>query len=152
MVVYCGWLVGGRCEPKFARVREEFERNFAERGEIGASVCVLVDRELVDDAALARMATTVAAGRDAMAFTNSRYTYGFVPSIDNRHEPSGLRDSMILSADAFGHPGLASEPDVVRLHHERHGPRHPAQPTRTESRRRRLHLPRLHLPRCRGLA
>jgi len=61
---------------------------------------------LVDGAALARMATTVAAGRDAMAFANSRYTYGFVPSIDNRHEPSGLRDSMILSADAFGHPGL----------------------------------------------
>jgi CubicO group peptidase (beta-lactamase class C family) len=61
---------------------------------------------LVDGAALARMSTTVSAGRDAMAFANSRYTYGFVPSIDNRHEPAGLRDSMILSADAFGHPGL----------------------------------------------
>jgi CubicO group peptidase (beta-lactamase class C family) len=61
---------------------------------------------LVDGAALARMATTVAAGRDAIAFANSRYTYGFIPSIDNRHEAPGLRDSMILSADAFGHPGL----------------------------------------------
>lgn len=61
---------------------------------------------LVDAAALVRMSTTVAAGADALAFANSRYTYGFVPSIDNRHEPPGLRDSMILSADAFGHPGL----------------------------------------------
>jgi CubicO group peptidase (beta-lactamase class C family) len=61
---------------------------------------------LVDAAALVRMSTTVAAGADALAFANSRYTYGFVPSIDNRREPPGLRDSMILSADAFGHPGL----------------------------------------------
>jgi CubicO group peptidase (beta-lactamase class C family) len=61
---------------------------------------------LVDGAGLARMATTVSAGPDAMLFANSRFTYGFVPSIDNRHDPAGLRDSMILSADAFGHPGL----------------------------------------------
>jgi CubicO group peptidase (beta-lactamase class C family) len=61
---------------------------------------------LVDGAALARMSTTVSAGQDAVVFANSRYTYGFVPSIDNRAEPPGLRDSMILSRDAFGHPGL----------------------------------------------
>lgn len=61
---------------------------------------------LVDGATLARMATTVSAGPDAMLFANSRFTYGFVPSIDNRHERPGERDSMILSADAFGHPGL----------------------------------------------
>jgi CubicO group peptidase (beta-lactamase class C family) len=62
--------------------------------------------QLVDGAALARMSTTVSAGRDAMGLANSRFTYGFVPSVDNRHEPPGERDSMILSADAFGHPGL----------------------------------------------
>jgi CubicO group peptidase (beta-lactamase class C family) len=61
---------------------------------------------LVDGPALARMATTVSAGPDTMLLANSRFTYGFVPSIDNRHEAPGLRDSMILSADAFGHPGL----------------------------------------------
>lgn len=60
---------------------------------------------LVDGSAIPCMATTVSAGPDAMAFTNTRFTYGFVPSIDNRHEPPGYRDSMILSADAFGHPG-----------------------------------------------
>ncbi|UTI66734.1 beta-lactamase family protein [Paraconexibacter antarcticus] len=41
--------VDGSCDPRFARVREEFERNFAERGELGASVCVIVDGEPVVD-------------------------------------------------------------------------------------------------------
>jgi CubicO group peptidase (beta-lactamase class C family) len=41
--------VEGTCEPRFARVRDEFERNFAERGEVGASVCVIVDGEPVVD-------------------------------------------------------------------------------------------------------
>lgn len=39
----------GTCDPRFAAVREEFERNFAEREELGASVCVLVDGEPVVD-------------------------------------------------------------------------------------------------------
>jgi CubicO group peptidase (beta-lactamase class C family) len=41
--------IEGTCESRFARVREEFERNFAERGEVGASVCVTVDGETVVD-------------------------------------------------------------------------------------------------------
>jgi CubicO group peptidase (beta-lactamase class C family) len=41
--------VEGSCEPRFAQVRDEFERNFAERGEAGASVCVTVDGETVAD-------------------------------------------------------------------------------------------------------
>jgi len=36
-------------DSRFERVREEFERNFAERGEVGASVCVTVDGETVVD-------------------------------------------------------------------------------------------------------
>jgi CubicO group peptidase (beta-lactamase class C family) len=39
----------GICQPRFQGVRDEFERNFRERGEIGASVCVLVDGETVVD-------------------------------------------------------------------------------------------------------
>jgi CubicO group peptidase (beta-lactamase class C family) len=39
--------VSGRCDPQFAPVREEFVRNFAERGEVGAGVSVLVDGEPV---------------------------------------------------------------------------------------------------------
>jgi CubicO group peptidase (beta-lactamase class C family) len=41
--------VHGTCEPRFTAVRDEFERNFAERGEVGASVCVTVDGEPVVD-------------------------------------------------------------------------------------------------------
>jgi CubicO group peptidase (beta-lactamase class C family) len=41
--------INGSCDPRFARVREEFERNFAERGEVGASVCVLVGGDPVVD-------------------------------------------------------------------------------------------------------
>ena len=39
--------VQGTCTSRFAQVREEFERNFAERGEVGASVCVTIDGETV---------------------------------------------------------------------------------------------------------
>lgn len=41
--------IEGRCEPRFAPVREAFARNFAERGEIGASVCVTLDGAPVVD-------------------------------------------------------------------------------------------------------
>jgi CubicO group peptidase (beta-lactamase class C family) len=34
--------VSGTCSSRFSKVRDEFERNFAERGEVGASVCVKV--------------------------------------------------------------------------------------------------------------
>lgn len=39
----------GTCDPRFAAVREAFERNFAERGDWGASVCVYVDGARVVD-------------------------------------------------------------------------------------------------------
>lgn len=41
--------VRGSCSPAFAAVKEEFERNFAERGEVGASVCLSVNGETVVD-------------------------------------------------------------------------------------------------------
>jgi CubicO group peptidase (beta-lactamase class C family) len=41
--------VEGTCDPRFAAVREEFERNLAERGEVGASACVTVGGETVVD-------------------------------------------------------------------------------------------------------
>jgi CubicO group peptidase (beta-lactamase class C family) len=41
--------VEGTCAPSFAQVRDEFERNIAERGEVGASVCVTVNGETVVD-------------------------------------------------------------------------------------------------------
>ena len=41
--------VSGTCDPRFAAVRDEFERNLAERGEVGASVNVIVDGQVVVD-------------------------------------------------------------------------------------------------------
>jgi CubicO group peptidase (beta-lactamase class C family) len=41
--------VEGTCDPRFAAVREAFERNFTERGDFGASVCVYVDGARVVD-------------------------------------------------------------------------------------------------------
>jgi CubicO group peptidase (beta-lactamase class C family) len=41
--------VQGSCVSRFAEVGEEFERNFAVRGEVGASVCLTVDGETVVD-------------------------------------------------------------------------------------------------------
>jgi CubicO group peptidase (beta-lactamase class C family) len=41
--------VHGHCDPAFDAVREAFAQNFAERGEVGAAVCVVVDgRPVVD--------------------------------------------------------------------------------------------------------
>ena len=41
--------VSGSCDSRFRSVRHEFARNFSERGEVGAGVCVIVDgRTTVD--------------------------------------------------------------------------------------------------------
>jgi len=37
----------GVCDARFRAVRDEFERNFAERGEVGASVCVMIEGRTV---------------------------------------------------------------------------------------------------------
>lgn len=62
--------------------------------------------DLVDQRALTRMSTTMSAGQDATLLIGSRFSAGYFRSIDNRHRPYGLRDSVLLSADAFGHPGF----------------------------------------------
>ncbi|MBR9836042.1 MAG: beta-lactamase family protein, partial [Alphaproteobacteria bacterium] len=41
--------VSGQCDPKFSELKGEFERNFAERGELGASVCLSVNGEKLVD-------------------------------------------------------------------------------------------------------
>jgi CubicO group peptidase (beta-lactamase class C family) len=42
-------VVEGECEPRFMAVADEFERNFRERGEVGASVAVTVEGKTVAD-------------------------------------------------------------------------------------------------------
>jgi CubicO group peptidase (beta-lactamase class C family) len=42
-------VIHGRVDPRFARVRDAFAHNFAERGELGASLCAIVDGLAVVD-------------------------------------------------------------------------------------------------------
>jgi CubicO group peptidase (beta-lactamase class C family) len=41
--------ISGLCDPAFSKVADEFHNNFAERGEVGASVCIYVDGKCVVD-------------------------------------------------------------------------------------------------------
>ena len=41
--------ISGHCDERFAAVREAFAGNFAERGDVGAAVCVMIDGEPVVD-------------------------------------------------------------------------------------------------------
>jgi CubicO group peptidase (beta-lactamase class C family) len=43
--------ISGTCDPRFGAVREAFAQNFAERGEVGAGVCVIADGRVVVDLA-----------------------------------------------------------------------------------------------------
>ena len=41
--------ISGKCDSQFIALREEFARNFAERGEVGSGVCVVIDGTVVID-------------------------------------------------------------------------------------------------------
>ena len=41
--------ISGRCDERFEAVRQAFAANFAERGDVGAAVCVMIDGEPVVD-------------------------------------------------------------------------------------------------------
>ncbi len=62
---------------------------------------------LVSRDSVARMgAVSSATGQDAVLLLPSRFSLGFMKAMDNRRQPSGLQDSVILSEDAFGHAGF----------------------------------------------
>jgi len=50
-------------------------------------------------------ATEVAGGQDMTLLMPSRFSYGFMKSMDNRYRPTGHIESCILGANAFGHAG-----------------------------------------------
>lgn len=62
--------------------------------------------ELVNSDTLARMAAVSAASHsDRTLLVATRYALGFFKTIDNRRHEAGLQDSILLSEEAFGHPG-----------------------------------------------
>ncbi len=64
------------------------------------------DVRLVSEEQVVRMGTVVAAGIDACVLVPSRWTLGYMKSIDNRTEGPGDRDIAFMSEDAFGHAGM----------------------------------------------
>ena len=85
--------IEGSFLPRFALVREAFERNFAERGEVGASVCVYQDNEPVVDlwAGIANRTTGKAWTRDTIGLVWS-CTKGAVAFAANMLVARGLLD------------------------------------------------------------
>ena len=65
--------IEGTCDARFLAVADEFERNFAERGEVGASVCVTLEGRTVVDlwGGLARPAERVPWERDTVSIVFS---------------------------------------------------------------------------------
>jgi CubicO group peptidase (beta-lactamase class C family) len=63
--------------------------------------------QLVDEGALRQLAAVQsAAAVDNVLLVGMRFGLGFVKSSDNRRGPPGARDSLLLSEEAFGHPGM----------------------------------------------
>jgi CubicO group peptidase (beta-lactamase class C family) len=62
----------------------------------------LLDADTAAAAGLVQSASAV----DAVLLLGMRFGLGFVKACDNRHGPAGARDSLLLSEDAFGHPGM----------------------------------------------
>lgn len=61
---------------------------------------------LVNPDSLTRMAAVSSAtSRDAVLIMPSRFALGYMKSMDNRRAPAGVRESVIMAEDAFGHVG-----------------------------------------------
>jgi len=64
-------------------------------------------KEVLSEKAIARMAAvSSSSGVDASLLLPTRFTLGYVKSIDNRRISPHPDDSILLSEDAFGHPGV----------------------------------------------
>ena len=62
--------------------------------------------ELVNSETLARMGcVSSATGEDAVLIMPTRFALGFMKTMDNRNEPAGVQDSVLISEEAFGHVG-----------------------------------------------
>jgi CubicO group peptidase (beta-lactamase class C family) len=67
----------------------------------------LPEVELVGADTIARMSRVASAsGQDAVGFIPTRFSLGYVKSMDNRAQPPGMQDSVILGEEAFGHSGF----------------------------------------------
>ena len=62
--------------------------------------------EIVNSETLGRMGcVSSATGEDAVLIMPTRFALGFMKTMDNRNEPAGVQDSVLISEEAFGHVG-----------------------------------------------
>jgi CubicO group peptidase (beta-lactamase class C family) len=105
--------VDGSFERRFDAVAGAFERNFAERGEVGAAVCVYLGGRPVVDlwAGLADREAGRAWQRDTMAVTNST-TKGFTATVAHVLVERGLLDLDAPVAAYWPEFGAAGKRDI----------------------------------------
>jgi CubicO group peptidase (beta-lactamase class C family) len=105
-----GYLDPGVAESAEARAQTEIGATggFTNARALSRLYAALVNggQGLVDKASFARMSRVNSAGWDEMGYIPSRFTLGFVKSIDNRRGDPGNQDTGILSEAAFGHSGF----------------------------------------------
>lgn len=68
---------------------------------------------LVSEDTVRRMAATESAGLDATILLPTRWTLGFVKTVDNRR--FGPNQSVIYAEEAFGHPGIGGSAGFADL-------------------------------------
>lgn len=108
--------IHGTCDERFAGVREEFARGFAERDELGASVAVVLDGELVVDlwGGWADAARTRPWERDTIVVVHS-VTKGMVSMCAHMLAARGLLDFDARVVEYWPEFGKAGkEPITVR--------------------------------------
>jgi CubicO group peptidase (beta-lactamase class C family) len=107
-----GFLNPGEAESPAARAQTEIGASggFTHARGLARMYQLLVQpriaNALVGRAGLARMSRVNSAGQDQFGYIPSRFSLGYVKSIDNRRGTPGNQDSGILSEDAFGHSGF----------------------------------------------
>ena len=105
-----GYLDPGAAESPEARAQTELGATggFTNARSLSRLYAALANggERLVDKASFARMSRTHSAGWDQFGLIPSRFTLGYVKSIDNRRGDPGNQDTGILSEAAFGHSGF----------------------------------------------
>lgn len=114
--------IHGFCDPKFQTVRQEFERNFRERGEVGASLCVMVRGQTVVDlwGGTARLDTGMPWTKDtvSLVFSCTKGTTALCAHILNARGQLDLDAPVTQYWPEFAQAGKGSIPVTMLLNHQ----------------------------------
>ena len=104
--------ITGRCDPAFAAVLDEFAANFADRGELGAAVCVTVHGDVVADlhGGWAGAGQAWSAGTLVNVFSVGK---GMIAACVARLAGQGLLDPDALVTSYWPRFGVAGKQDIT---------------------------------------